>query len=669
MTPFIHRYFLKRKKIANSQTTESVQKGALLKIVDLEGDFGVADICPWPSLGDLTLEQELELQGPLFQRAWQLAQKDLQARKNKTQLNSAIPVKNHFLIQDLDVDVSIYRGDTVKIKGDRDIQKMAQFLNLKALEFKSVRLDFNGVLDADLYFQFLHLLSEETLRQIECVEDPFPFDKKLWSQSPVKIAEDFLKTENWPFKVIKPARSQVDDDALYLTSSMDHPVGLAHGLVEAQKKPDLIHGFLTLNQYEETPFHKYFKQEKNELSFENEGYGIGFDQELKDIVWEPWMNYKSDSQNQIFYAPHLSWREKNDLEQLKKYFDKNVSSQGYFLIPSSGSSHRADQSLKLYALAKTHFLNSAERVNMEFLLSSDMNWGCVLPTYHVGGMSILARAHLAHSQVFFSAWKDFSVDWIKAHQIQLLSLVPTQLFDLVQNKVSCPQCLKHVFIGGADLSHEIEQSARDLGWPLVVTFGMTETASMFASRKLNNDFYQPFQGVEIGLTDEGLLKIKSNSLAECSLQIINQHVVHKNLIQNGYYESEDRAEIQGQDFRFLNRSLDQIKINGEGVSLFQLKQKLEKIVIEKNLKPYQAALISIPDERQGESLLLVLDFESAKIKDQILQNFNQVVQPYERVQKTYTLQTPWPMTELNKIKYQQLKEIVLKNLNRENENE
>ena len=67
-----------------------------------------------------------------------------------------------------------------------------------------------------------------------------------------------------------------------------------------------------------------------------------------------------------------------------------------------------------------------------FKISQHLNWGSVLPLYHVGGLGTIARAYLTQGRVVFQEWSQFSADWISQNQIHILSLVPTQIFDLVQ---------------------------------------------------------------------------------------------------------------------------------------------------------------------------------------------------------------------------------------------
>ena len=131
------------------------------------------------------------------------------------------------------------------------------------------------------------------------------------------------------------------------------------------------------------------------------------------------------------------------------------------------------------------------------------------------------------------------------------------------------------------------------------------------------------------------------------------------MIHQGYYESEDYVEIEKQNFKFVRKSQDQIKINGEGVSLFLLRQKLDAVLLAHGYDPLSCALISLSDDRQGEKLMMVFAPEITYSVSDLVNQFNLSVLPFERVSKTHTLQSPFPVTELNKIQYALLKEMVV----------
>lgn len=648
---YIHRYQLFRNQSANAKTSSMTQNGALIKYLDQDGNFGVADLCPWPSLGDQTLEQELLTQGKLFQRALELAKSDLEARKNKIKLITDVPVKNHLLIQDYKTfDFKHCTEDTIKIKGDSDYQTLANCLNASRSE--KIRLDFNFCLTESEFRNFLKLLNPDVLKKIETVEDPFPFELQSWTELNriVNLSLDWSALQ-WPHTIAKPSRKQ-QDSFLYMTSSMDHPVGVAHGLAMAQKWPDKIHGFLTLSSYQLTEFHSAFQQNGTDLKYISDGFGIGFESILQNMTWEPWIDWNLNSENQLLINPKTTQDEKNILFELSEFFRTEVSKDGYFLIPSSGSSKSIDESVKLIALKKSAVLNSARRVNEQFGLGDEMNWGCVLPTFHVGGLGILARAYLAKSQVFFADWKillseGMFIKWINQNNIQLLSLVPAQIFDLVKKNIQCPKSIQRVFVGGSELPVVVAETAQKIDWPLVQTYGMTETASMVAYKDDHTKKeFELMDGVRFEKTNEGTL-ITCDSLASYSLQKM------KNKIQIKSFESalqiSDQISVHESKIQFLGRSDDKIQILSETVSLSELRSRLHSLVIEIGGDIEIYALVAVPDQRSGHKLVIVTEAQNS----QVLEKFNSVVRPYERAQAlVHVLKIP--KTDLGKVKYAEL---------------
>lgn len=289
------RYVLKKKVKLNSLDHANIQRGALIKVFEGES-WGVADLCPKPELGDDLLENEIKNRGFLFARALELAQEDLAARLAKKSLLQNKSMKNNFLISDyLNVDLGqpCYAKQTVKIKADRDISSLSQLLNSLTADLV-VRLDFNSCLSITEFEDFLKLLSAEAKSKIEYIEDPtiFCFNWKIWNTF-IPLAFDFQKTqynaEFAKYRIIKPSRqNMVTCKNFTLTSAMEHPVGLAHGLRIAQQMAVGDSGFLTLDLYETGNFNKYFEQKENYLNFTPlalNDFGIGMSEELNKLQW------------------------------------------------------------------------------------------------------------------------------------------------------------------------------------------------------------------------------------------------------------------------------------------------------------------------------------------------------------------------------------------------
>lgn len=647
MQIFFSFYQLKRKRKSNSRVSSQFQSGVLIKVVDDDGAYGVADLCPWPELGDLTLQLELDQKGPLFHRAMELAQIDLQARKTQKRLISSAAIKNHILVTDFENFVFPVQPAILKIKGTKNFRKLAEWINHHFHHALSLRLDFNSCLHADEFGEFISLLSESALKKIEIVEDPCPFDFEKWTefQKKIPLAIDFEKG-SWPHKVVKPVRQEVPNDALYLTSSMDHPVGVAHGIVFAQCFPQKTHGFLTLDMYEKNKYSQSFTQVHDQLTFQSDWSGIGFSLLLEKENWIPDLNWENHSKSIILYNPQASIDEIKNIFSVKKEFLINHPTD-YILVPSSGST-QGPGDLKIFSFHKESILNSAERVVRHFNLAEDMNWGCVLPLYHVGGLGILARSYIAKSKVFYSAWTEFSVDWIVDNRIQLLSLVPTQVFDIVQCRLQAPADLKYVFIGGASLDSKIEDSARELGWPLVLTYGMTETASMIAAKNSQGNF-EPFSGVKL-IEKDGRNFIKTDSLAFSQINF-KQGLISEIIFSENQFgiELPDLIEKKTEDsFAVLGRIDDQVKINGELVNLSRFKDLFPAELSE------ALVVVAVADQRKGRSLVLLGERVPLFKLRQTAERINQTVKKFERISFIVTLDM-FPRTVLNKIKLVELK--------------
>lgn len=289
MKIFFSNYKLIRKN------DQHVQLGSLIKLIDNDGNWGVADICPWPHLGDLKLDDQIYKKGPLYQRAYFLANKDLLARKNHQKLVDDTAIENNFLVTDY--KNLVLENETLKIKANDQIDLLLAYLN--KTNQSVIRLDFNSKLTPDQFSKLVLLLP----KNIEYIEDPTTWNSVLWKtwnqQIPLAFdfvdADPFSNLDSWTYLIIKPSRQDAEQlinkclqhkKSFTLTSAMDHPVGFAHGLHYAQKYAQNISGFSTLDLYEDNEFNSYFQSEKNKVSMKNNSdFGIGMTAALEKLTW------------------------------------------------------------------------------------------------------------------------------------------------------------------------------------------------------------------------------------------------------------------------------------------------------------------------------------------------------------------------------------------------
>ena len=94
-------------------------------------------------------------------------------------------------------------------------------------------------------------------------------------------------------------------------------------------------------------------------------------------------------------------------------------------------------------------------------------WLCPLPLSHVGGLMVLLRSVIyGTTAVLGPATRE---------DVTIASLVPTQLARLIDRPP--PASLRVVMLGGAPADPSLLARARDAGWPVAPTYGLTQACS------------------------------------------------------------------------------------------------------------------------------------------------------------------------------------------------
>lgn len=111
----------------------------------------------------------------------------------------------------------------------------------------------------------------------------------------------------------------------------------------------------------------------------------------------------------------------------------------------------------------------------------DDRWLSCLPMAHAGGLSIVVRCLAARRPVVLHEG-DFNVAAVSAlaqrARATLASLVPTQLAALVDHNV---HALRAVVVGGAAAAPSLVAGAVARGWPILPSYGLTETFGQIAT--------------------------------------------------------------------------------------------------------------------------------------------------------------------------------------------
>jgi O-succinylbenzoic acid--CoA ligase len=287
----------------------------------------------------------------------------------------------------------------------------------------------------------------------------------------------------------------------------------------------------------------------------------------------------------------------------------------------------------------------ADTVNKHLACTTNDVWGLALPEFHVGGYCLTHRAKRVGGRLarFAQRWSphDFT-DWVTKEKVTVTSLVPTQIHDLVTAQREAPPTLRLALIGGDRLEEAVYYKARQLGWPLILSYGMTETAGLIAASTLAGTGLKPLPGWDLGFDAAEALTISGPGLFKGYLTAEGLQESDRT------FKTSDRARLVDDHLQILGRADDQVKILGELVDLAKIRQNLATLFPNTNF-----IVVPLPDERRGFELVPV--FESPQ-NEEILARFsewNARQPPFARLREPVFL-APWPRTALGKVDRQAL---------------
>lgn len=308
---------------------------------------------------------------------------------------------------------------------------------------------------------------------------------------------------------------------------------------------------------------------------------------------------------------------------------------------------------KFVALHKNALLASAQAVNKHLQATIQDIWINPLPSFHVGGLGIWARAHLNGATVhaFTEKWSPSKfLEFVSQKKGTLTALVPTQVYDIVLQKYAAPKSLRAVIVGGGELPQSVYSQARQLGWPLLPSYGMTECSSQIATATLNSLCEKKFPSLEIlshmhiKINEENRISLFSPALFSTYAMIENEKICLSCPKENGWFQSQDIGSISDQTLSLLGRLGDFIKIGGENVNFGCLEKILEEIKLQNQIC-FDIALLAMPDARLGHIIHLVSTEASIEIIQKL---FNSKAMPYERIREVHII-SKIPRSPLNKV--------------------
>lgn len=281
-----------------------------------------------------------------------------------------------------------------------------------------------------------------------------------------------------------------------------------------------------------------------------------------------------------------------------------IGGGGELVVFTSGSTGRPRGAV----LSHEALAASFEAHSLVFGWRKGDRWLLSLPTAHVGGLMILVRSLLARRPIVLASRQpggsfdaDATLKLISRHRVTLLSVVPTMLGRLLDASRGCsPASLRAVLVGGAPAPAGLMARARQQGWPVFATYGLTETCSQVATERPEGSpaggVGPPLPGLDVRVGTSGSIQIRGPALFEGYLGSEPGAPLERPFDAEGWFDSDDLGCLDASgELRILGRRSDRIVTGGENVD----PNEVEAAVLE---WPGAAAacVVGVKDDEWGE---------------------------------------------------------------------
>lgn len=285
------------------------------------------------------------------------------------------------------------------------------------------------------------------------------------------------------------------------------------------------------------------------------------------------------------------------------------------LVHTSGSTGKP----KPMMVEKKRMLNSA-RITCDFLgLKPDDSALLCMSLDYIAGKMVVVRSierhlHLISVSPSGHPLKDINLKDANGKdingEITFAAMVPMQVYNTLQVPEERERLthVRHLIIGGGAIDASLEKELRSLPGNIAIwsTYGMTETLSHIALRRINGDeaseWYQPFDSVKISQTDEGCLVIDAPLV--CAETLVTNDIVE--IEPYIYNKVENHNKVEKLRFRIKGRKDNVICSGGIKIQI----EEVEALLKPHLEKPFMIA--KKKDEKFGEIAVLLTEDEDLK---------------------------------------------------------
>ncbi len=246
-------------------------------------------------------------------------------------------------------------------------------------------------------------------------------------------------------------------------------------------------------------------------------------------------------------------------------------------------------------------LDASARASVARLdLTGEDRWYASLSLGHVGGLALVHRA--AHVGCILLVRGRFSAEvlaeLINRDGLTHASLVPTMLRRLldVRGGERVPSTLRCLLVGGAAAGGALVPNALELGYPVALTYGLTEACSQVATAPPDlvvdkpGTVGFPIDGLELRIREDGEICARGGTVSPGAVD------------EGGWLATGDLGRIDGDGHLWITgRISDRIVTGGTTVD-----PRSVEVVLEGLPGVSAAAVAGIPDDVWGEAVVALI---------------------------------------------------------------
>ena len=280
----------------------------------------------------------------------------------------------------------------------------------------------------------------------------------------------------------------------------------------------------------------------------------------------------------------LNFNDPSRKKSIHSFLKEWESSDDLMSVHTSGSTGPP----KTIQLKKEHMVISAKKTLSQLKIADASTLHLGLSTKTIAGKMMLVRALVNDSNLIVSEVSTNTLAKIN-EPIHFSAMVPLQLENYLQSQVVTP--IETIIVGGAPINPQLEQEAVKSMSKIYHTFGMTETISHVALRRLSiesTNHYHALPGIQFSCNQTNELIISFPEISKIPI------------------ETRDIVELLNPTtFDWIGRSDN--CINSGGIKFFP--ENIERRIGQKISYPY--FISSIPDKQLGQCIVLLVESDDS----------------------------------------------------------